>query len=464
MGVSLVAMVLGVPAAWFVSTCEFPFRKQLEWLLVLPLSIPTFINAIAYSGLTDYAGPVRTFFRNNTPIGDVSIDVMNTWGVVFVMGVVLYPYVYLTARASFINQSGSMVEASRSMGMTMQSTFLRVIVPVSWPAIFSGLSLVVMETLNDYGTVKYYGVPTFTTGIFKSWLSLGDMSSALFLANILGGFILVLIIVEQKARGDRKYAAKQSRQFAGYELGVRKQYLVLLAAILPFLLGFVVPVCQMLWWLSLTYREVVLSTIVPLLWNSVRVAFITAVIVVGVALLYNFSLRLFRASRVLKYLPRIVLMGYAMPGAVIAIGIINVFVEIDSALIYAGLGAMISGYVVRYFAVGHNPLDAGFQKEPISHDEAARLMGSRPWRTLLIVHVPRLKASLAVGLMLVFVDVTKELPLTLILRPFNFETLATNAFQYATDEMAPESAAASLMIVAMGIVPIYLLNKVMKKA
>lgn len=464
LGVAMLSLILGVSAAWLISTCQFPFRRQLEWLLILPLAIPTFISAIAYSGLTDYAGPVRIFLRNVAWVDDLYIDMMNVPGVIFVMSAVLYPYVYLTSRAAFVGQSGHLIEASRTLGQSFIKTFIRIIIPTAWPAIFSGLSLVIMEVLNDYGTVKYYGVPTFTTGIFKSWLSLGDLPSALFLSSILVVFVLIILVVEEKARGLRKFTDESTPpRLSRYRLRGWKKIAGMTLVLLPFIIGFIIPVFQMLWWLMLTYRDTVWSNFYLIAANTMTLAFFASFLIIILGILLAYAYRLLRPIGFWRYTSKFTILGYAMPGAVIAVGIIAIVLMIDASLLYAGVYALMFGYMVRFFAVGFSPVDSGFRKLSISLDDAAITMGSGSLRNLFHIHLPLLKPSLIAGLMMAFVDITKELPLTLILRPFNFDTLAVNAFQYATDEMAPESAAASLLIIFVGVIPIYLLNRTIRR-
>lgn len=459
-GVSLVALVFGVGSAWLVTAFDFPLRRHLEWLLIMPLAIPAFIGAIAYSGFLDYAGPLRIFLRQSAVFQDVNLDIMNLYGVIFVMASVLYPYVYLTCRAAFLIQSGSLIEASRTLGLGMSRTFFRVILPVTWPAIVAGLSLIVMEVLNDYGTVSYFGVPTFTTGIFKSWLSLGDLPSAIFLSGVLILFVLLLLLVEEWSRGRKRFVTEhQERELSRVRLAGASKWGILALVSVPFLVGFLIPVFQMLFWLVLTADKLNVKKLFSILINTVGLAVVAGLLLMAVSLLMAYAHRILKLGKFWKYLSKITLLGYALPGAVTAIGIITMLLLVDSSLVYYGIFGILFGYQIRFFAVGYQTLESGFKKIPDSADEAALTMGSGPLRNLFRIHIPLLKTSLISGFILVLVDVAKELPITLILRPFNFETLATNAFQYAKDEMAPESAAASLLIIFVGLVPVYLLNK-----
>lgn len=458
-GVSILVLSFGVGSAWLVTAFDFPLRKLAEWMLILPLAIPSFIGAIAYAGLTDYAGPIRTFLRF-VALPDPYIDVMNIYGVILVMSAVLYPYVYLTSRASFLMQSGTLIEASRSLGLGMSRTFFKVVMPVTWPAMIAGLSLVIMEVLNDYGTVKYFGVSTFTTGIFKSWLALGDLPSAIFLSVILVVFVLALLLLEEWSRGRRRFVSEnQEKHHSRVQLTKGRAAGALVVVLVPIFVGFLIPVGQMLFWLVLSFDRVDWSRLFQIVGNTVALSLATGVILMVVALIMAYGYRLLKIPRFWIYASKVSLLGYALPGAVTAIGIIATLLMWNSNLALLGVVGLLFGYQVRFFAVGFQAVESGFKKVPQSVDDAALTLGSGPLKNLFRIHMPLLRTSLLSGFILTFVDVTKELPITLILRPFNFETLATNAFQYATDEMAPASAAASLFIIFVGLVPVYLLNK-----
>lgn len=462
LGVSMLSLVFGVLPAWLVSTCEFPLRKLMSWVLVLPLAIPTFISAIAYSGLTDYAGPLRTFLRSSQVFSDVNIDVMTRFGVIWVMASVLFPYVYLTSRAAFITQSSRLIEVSRVMGVSLSRTFVRVVLPITWPAIFSGLSLVMMEVLNDYGTVKYYGVPTFTTGIFREWLSLGNLDGALSLAAILLIFVLVLLFVEERVKGQRKFNSSTGGALPKFKLSRWKASFALFICFIPFFAGFIVPIFQMFFWLYLRWSQFAWADYLDIALNTSLLSISGAALVLFFAGIIAYTTRITQSkASIRKYINKIMLLGYATPGAVIGVGIILFLVNIDTGLLYKGVFGLLFGYLVRFFAVSYNPIEATFQKYPNSMEEVAFSMGISSFNVLRKIFLPLLKPGIIAAVMLVFVDISKELPLTLILRPFNFETLATHAFQYAKDEIPAASAPAALLIVFVGAIPVYLLNKTM---
>ncbi|MEO9482264.1 MAG: iron ABC transporter permease [Ekhidna sp.] len=459
-GTSLLSLLIGVSTAWFVTVYDFPFRRQFEWMLILPLSIPTFINAIAYVGLTDYAGPVRIFLRWLN--ADVYLDIMNHFGAVFVMSLVLYPYVYVTSRSAFLLQSASLIEVSRSLGQSIRKTFRKVVLPLAWPAIFAGLILVIMEVLNDYGVVSYFGIPTFTVGIFRSWLALGDLSTAVFLSVIVLTFVLILLIMEFKANQNKKFSNdKTERVFT--RLKPKRKWLVFAFCMLPFFLGFIVPVGQLIWWFILAYSHDVWSHLLTLAANTAILGSLSSIIILSLSIILAYTFRLVDKKGFKKTLSKLPMLGYAMPGAVIAVGIVALVLLINPNLIYSGIAALIFGYTVRFFAVGYGSIESGFEKISRQIDDVAVSLGSNSLKNLLKIHIPILKPALLGALIMVFVDVAKELPITLILRPFNYETLATNAFQYAKDEMAPRAASSSLLIIFASAIPVYYLNRILHR-
>lgn len=459
-GTSLLSLIIGVSSAWYVSVYEFPFRKHLEWVLILPLSIPTFINAIAYVGLTDYAGPLRILLRSFGT--DIYIDVMNHTGAIVIMSLVLYPYVYVTSRSAFLLQSGSLIEVSRSLGQSMNKTFRRVILPLAWPAIFAGLILVIMEVLNDYGVVSYFGIPTFTVGIFRSWLALGDLSTAVFLSMIVLIFVVILLILEFKVNRNKKISIDKSQTLFS-RLKPKNKWLIFLVCFFPVLAGFIIPVGQLIWWFILAYSKDIWSHLLVLASNTALLGLLTSIVILTLSILLAYSFRLINRKGLKKILSKLPMMGYAMPGAVIAVGVVALVLLVNPNLIYSSVAALIFGYTVRFFAVGYGSIESGFEKVSRQIDDAAVSLGSNAFRNLIRIHIPMLKPVLIGAFIMVFVDVAKELPITLILRPFNYETLATNAFQYAKDEMAPRAASSSLLIIFASSIPVYYLNRILHR-
>ena len=478
-GIGGLTILMGVSTAWFVSTCEFPGRKFFEWALILPLAIPSYIIAYTYAGIFDYAGPVQILYRRWFPNQPFTFDIMNIYGVVILLSFVLYPYVFATARAAFINQSATIIESGRMLGCSPWKIFYKLVLPLSRPAIIAGVSLVIMEVLNDYGAVKYFGVPTFTTGIFRAWFSLGDIQSAIFLSALLMGFVLLFLGLEQIQRGGRKYdqITGASNSLARFQLKRIKGFAVCIACLTPLLLGFIVPVSQLGFWSFKTFHSVLGQEFWQMILNSFSVAGITALLSVSIALTLVYAVKL-NSGYFAAIMTKVANIGYAIPGAVIAVGIMIPVLSIDKFLI-KGLerltgnssGLIISGtllmlifaYLVRFLVVAFNPTEEGFKKIGWQLTEAARTLGFGPFKCLVKINIPLMKGALLSGALLVFVDVLKELPLTLILRPFNFHTLATKAFELASDEMVAESANAALIIVLTGIIPIIMLSKLISR-
>lgn len=474
LGVAFFTFLIGVSTAWLVSNYEFPGRKHFEWLLILPLGFPGYIMAYTYVGILDYTGPIQVFLRNTFDInfqGSV-IDLMNLPGAVFILSITLYPYVFLISRASFLQQSKTMQEASFLLGANRLKTFFKVALPMARPAIVAGIALASMEVLNDYGTVKYFGVNTFTTGIFRAWFSMGDAPTAIYLAAILMVFVFLILYLESRQRGNRQFASVNGLHKPTVRLIPSPGKKVLYTAVcgIIFLISFLFPFLQLLQWVGMTYHKVVNPEFFMLIYRSFGLAAISGLVIVFLAVVLLYALRL-SPYRWVKNITKISTLGYAIPGAVIAVGVMIPFLALDkwiygtlfsstAGLLFSGtLFTLVFAYIVRFMAVGYNPVEAGFQKIGIHVNEASRLLGVRSTKTLWKIDLPLIKTSLVSGVLLVFVDVLKELPLTLILRPFNYQTLATKTFDMATNEMIAESSNAALIIILTGIIPIILLNR-----
>ncbi len=473
----LLSLVLGVSSAWVVSVCEIPFRKYFEWLLILPLAIPTYIAAYTYAGIFDYTGPVQYLFERLFGVEFMYFDIMNFWGVSVIIALVLYPYVYVVARSSFMNQSASLLEAARVLGSSSSRAFFRIALPIGRPAIIAGLSLVLMEVLNDYGAVKYFGVNTFTTGIFRAWFSLGSAGAAINLSGLLMIFIVILLTAERLQRGKKRIdeGARTGRRIKRYKLSGWKLFAAFSACFVPLLFGFIIPVIQLLFWSLSTIRDVFTTDFFVLMLNSFGLALMAAFLAVLFALIILYAVRIHR-MKFYSLLAKVAPLGYSIPGAVIAIGIMIPLLTFDKQIIdffeSAGRetpGLILSGtlfavtfaYVVRFLMVAISPIDAAFKKVGIELDDAAKSLGANSSKTLWKINFPLVKSAALSGFILVFVDILKELPLTLILKPFNFHTLSTKAYQLASDEMVVESATPALIIVLIGIIPIIILNRLM---
>ena len=477
-GVTLGTLVGGVGTAWLTSMCRFPGRGIFEWALLLPMAMPAYIIAYTYTGMLDFAGPVQSTLRSLTGwgYGDYWFpEIRSLAGAALMLSLVLFPYVYLLTRAAFLSQSLCVLDVSRTLGNGPWRTFLRLALPLARPAISAGLSLALMETLADYGTVQYFGVQTFTTGIFRTWYGLGSAAAAAQLSALLLGFVLVLIAVERSSRRHARYHHTSQRHQAirRYHLRGWRATGAFLFCLLPVLLGFMVPAGQLGVWAATLASEAYDADFLRLVVNSLELAALAALLALLLALLLAYGKRLNPTPPVVGAV-RLAGLGYAVPGTVIAIGVIIPFAWIDNGLdawmrtnfgistglILSGtLTALLFAYLVRFLAVALQTIESGLGKIKPSMDEAGRSLGYRPGQVLGRVHLPMLKGSLLTALLLVFVDVLKELPATLILRPFNFNTLAVRAFELASDERLADSAPAALTIVLAGLAPVILLSR-----
>ena len=478
LGVGAGTLLLGVSTAWVSATCEFPGRRFFEWALLLPMAIPAYIIAYTYTGLLDFAGPVQGTLRETFGwgYGDYWFpNIRSLTGAIVILSLVLYPYVYLLARAAFLEQSVCVLEVSRTLGATPMHTFLRVALPMARPAIIAGLLLALMETLADYGTVQYFGVSTFTTGIFRTWFGLGDAAAAAQLSALLMGFVLVLILLERWSRRAARYydTGRRERSLPRYRLEGWRRVVGLAVCIVPLTLGFLLPAGQLLVWAGRTAGKMLDADFLRIMTNSLALAGSAAVVTLAVGLFMAYGKRL-HGDRWMGGAVRVAGMGYAIPGTVIAVGVMVPFAWLDNSidawmrarfdistglLLSGTLVALLFAYMVRFLAVALQTIEAGLGKIRPSMDDAARSLGMMPGQVLRRVHMPMLRGSLITAMLLVFVDVLKELPATLVLRPFNFNTLAVRTYELAVDERLADAASSSLAIVLAGIIPVILLSR-----
>lgn len=478
LGVSVGVLTIGVTAAWLTSLCDFPGRRFFSWALLLPLAVPAYIIAYTYTGLLDFEGPVQTQLRETYGwrYGDYWFpEIRSVGGAIIMLSLVLYPYVYMLARAAFLEQSHGVMEVSRTLGNGPWRTFFRVALPLARPAIVTGLSLALMETLADYGTVQYFGVSTFTTGIFRTWFGLGDSAAAAQLAAMLMGFVFVLIMLERWSRRRARFHHTGQKRIRPhpYRLSGWRAALAFSACLLPLVLGFLLPAGQLLYWTFHTAQTGLDRSFLELTANSLMLAASASGIAVALALFMAYGKRL-RPGRTVGAGVRLAAMGYAVPGTVIAVGVLLPFAWFDrtvdawmrdafglsTGLLLSGtLFALVFAYTVRFLSVSIQAVEAGLGKIRLSMDDAARSLGRRPVAVLTQIHLPLMRSTVLTALLLVFVDVLKELPATLILRPFNFNTLAVRAYEMAADERLADAGAPALMIVAAGIIPVILLSR-----
>ncbi len=483
LGVSVGTLVLGVSTAWLTAMCRFPGRRWFVWLLLLPLAMPPYIIAYTYTGMFDFAGPVQSILREWTGwgYGDYYFpELRSMGGAISMLSLVLYPYVYLLARAAFLEQSVCALEVSRTLGCGPWCSFYRVALPLARPAIVAGLSLALMETLADYGTVSYFGLAVFTTGIFRTWFGMGDQVAAAKMAALLLVFVFTLVMIERASRKQARYhhTSNKYNQLPEYQLAGGKAFAAFLICLIPVMLGFMVPAAQLAHWAILTYQEMIDESFFRLTLHTVLLGLSAALLSLMLAVFLAYGKRMLAKRSVIASI-RVAAIGYAIPGTVIAVGIIIPFAwldnqlddfmraqfDISTGLLLSGtLFALMFAYMVRFLAVSLQTVESGLGKIKPSMDEAARSLGYSPRQTLFRVHLPLMKGSLMTALLIVFVDVMKELPATLILRPFNFNTLAVRAFELASDERLADSSSAALMIVAIGLLPVIYLSKSIAKS
>ena len=470
---------IGVLSAWLVTAYRFPAQRVLEWALVLPLAMPAYVMAYAYTDWLQFTGPVQGLLRAASGWQAREYwfpEIRSIAGAAAMLSFALYPYVYLLARTAFLDVSRSALEAGRLAGYSAWGSFWRVALPIARPAVAAGAALALMETLADFGTVSYFALEVFTTGIFKAWLSMGDSTAAGQLSVCLLAFVFVVLALERASRGRAAYASTLSKRPPPLRLSGTAAALAFAACAAPVLLGFLLP-SGLLIHLAWSDPEAGWSARLPaLVGNSFMLAGIAAAagVVLATAMAYAARLARGRLANVVAWANRAAALGYAIPGAVIAIGVlvplgrldnwiaggIETAFDVKPGLLLTGtIVALVYAYLVRFLAVALQTVEAGLAKVTPRMDDAARSLGATPAGTLVRVHAPLLASSLASAALLLFVEVMKELPATFALRPFNFDTLAIEAYNLAKDERLSEAAVPSLVIVAIGLVPVLIVVK-----
>jgi len=478
LGVALGAGSMGITTAWLTSMYSFPGRKLFSWTLLLPLAMPAYIIAFTYTGMFEFAGPVQGWIRETFDLryGEYWFpEIRSLGGAMAMLSLVLYPYVYLLARSAFLDQSICALEASRTLGCGPWRSFFTVALPLARPAIITGLSLALMETLADYGTVQYFGVSTFTTGIFRTWFGLNDSAAAAQLSGVLLTFVFVLVMLERWSRRQARFhhATNRYRAIPNIKLNPLAGWIATIACFLPLFFGFLLPVGQLSQWALLTFGDMVDANFYQLALNSFLLAGTAALLTLIPALILGYGNRN-HATPLLSFMVRLSGMGYAIPGTVIAVGVLIPFGALDNGidswmrsqfdfstgLIFSGtIFILLFAYMVRFFTVSLNTVESGLGKIRPSMDEAAQTLGYSGMDVLRRIHLPIMKGSLLTALIIVFVDVLKELPATLVLRPFNFNTLAVRAFELASDERLADASTAAIAIVLVSIIPVILLSR-----
>lgn len=473
----VIAALSGVATAWCVTSCNFPGRTLLSWLLVMPLSIPAYVLAYIYADILAYSGPLRSglkaVFGDN--FADIVPNIRNLPGASLVLALALYPYVYLLARVSFETRAGQAFNAARVLGKTPLVAFWTVALPCARPAVWGGLALVLMETLADFGVADYFAIPTFSTGIFKTWLGMGETLTAMKLAGVMLLFVMVLVLMELFSRRGRYYPSGHDHTTpVRFQLSKGQQYLATGLCVFPVLLGFVIPLARLVYLSVASGDNFFGADFVAFVVNSLKLGLISAILATLIAVYLAYIQRQ-QAGTVSTIVIRLSTLGYALPGALLAVGLLGPVLDIDRyitgvlkahynrdvGLVLTGsLIVLIYACVVRFLTVSFNTITATFSKIPPSMDEAARSLGSTPFRLVREIHLPLLRPAITAATCLVFIDVLRELPATLILRPFNFETLSTRLYRLSSDERLAEASTSALIMVVLGMVAVFWLKRV----
>ncbi|MFO1325845.1 MAG: iron ABC transporter permease [Rubrivivax sp.] len=478
-GVALGVTLLGAGSAAAVTLFDFPLRRSFEWALLLPLAMPAYVLAYAWTDALQYSSPLHGTLRAWTGRREALWpDVRSLWGAVILFVLCLYPYVYLLTRTALGERAVQLMEAARLLGAGTRRRIVEVALPLARPAITAGVALALMETLADYGVGAYFGLTTFSTGIFKAWLVMNDGVAAAQLASALLAVVALLLAAERMAQRRLRFAASRSGALHAADArplrlrGAAAAFAVALCT-LPVALGFVLPVLWLAWmlWQEAHNAELglPLARFAAWAWTSFRLAGSAALLAAALALALAFALRQ-RSGLLLQASARVLSLGYAVPGAVMAIGILLPMGWLQQRWPQAPIAAAVTGtllgvmvaYLSRFSAVALQSVEAGYARVPMAVDETARMLGARPWRLFVQLHAPLLRRSSLAAALLVFVDVMKELPATLVLRPFGADTLAVVAFNFARDERLGEAALPSLAIVAVGLIPVMLLSRALR--
>ena len=467
LGVGVVVLIVGVGLAWLTAVCEFPGRSWLDWALILPLAIPTYVIAFTALGLMSYSGPVLTTWRAVFGTDAWYPDIRSTTGVVLVMGAVLYPYVYMLARGAFLQQGRTLIDASRTLGTGPFSGFVRVALPMARPAIIAGLSLALMEALADFGAVSIFNYDTFTTAIYKSWFGFFNLQAAAQLASLLLLFVALALFAEQKVRGKKSAHNSGHHSTERIQLTGVRAILASTTCLLVFLITFVIPITQLIIWASEMGLSALNQRFFMLVENTFLLGLIAGTLIVASALCVSLGQRFGRSQ---PWLTRFTSLGYALPGSVLAVSVMMTFTFVDRAIlaplfldgrpeqILVGSSiALIMAYVIRYFSVGLGPVQSGIERIRPSYEEAARTLGCSRKQVIWRIYLPMLSPATLTAMILVLVDIMKEMPATLLLRPFGWETLAVRIYEMTSEGEWERAALPALTLVAVSVIPVVLM-------
>ena len=473
-GVSLLVMIIGSLTAWLVSNYQFFGKRFFEWGLILPLAIPPYILAYTFTGLFDSYGTMNEIARSlfNLEQNEMLFpNIRNIYGAIIVFSFTLYPYVYLICRTAFLNQSRSMFEVGRTLGLSQASIFLKLALPLVRPALIAGTMIVAMETLSDFGAVDHFAISTFTTGIFRTWYGMYDLTTAMQLASMLLIFITFCLVLERTSRKNANYSTIGSnfKPTQVTRLGSLGSFVCFFVCFIPIFIGFILPILEILNW-SLRFNTSFFNEqFFSISLNTVLLSILSAILCTFIAMIINFSIR-YKNSSVIKSINPFLNIGYAVPGLILAVGIVQLFVFLDNNILNSFEGYFLTGslfglifaYIIKSYALANSTYEAGYQKISQTIDDSARVLKSTGLNLLFRVHFPILKTSFFTSILLVTSEVVKELPATLILRPFNFETLAVSTYIYASEERMVEAAAPATAIILIGLIPIFFISQMIR--
>jgi len=480
LGVTFGVLTMGVTSAWLVTMCRFPGRRIFEWALLLPMAVPAYVIAYVYTDLLEYAGPVQQLLREisgwNSAADYWFPEIRSLGGAMAMMSLVLYPYVYLLSRAAFLEQSVTLLDASRTLGCSPWATFLRVSLPMARPSIATGVALALMETLNDVGTVDFFAVQTLTLGIYDVWLNMGNIGGAAQIAMVMLVFVMILLTIERQSRRRHRHYQSSGRlkELPAHRLHGARAGLACLACFLPVAAGFVIPAIVLVTYAVRYFDRSWTPEFLRYAFNSLALSSTSALAAVCLAMVLVYGRRLV-GGKLIGGAVSLASFGYAVPGAVLAIGVIIPLAGFDNALdgfvrerfgfstglLFSGtVFAIVFAYVVRFLAIALGSVDSSLSKVTPTMDMAARTLGHGPLATFFKVHLPLIRGGVLIAALVVFVDCMKELPATLILRPFNFDTLATYVYQFASDELIEQASLGALGIVLAGLIPVIVLSRI----
>ena len=475
LGVASIVLAVGTVTAWIVTTYNFPGKRFFEWALILPLAIPPYILAYTFTGLFDPFGDANNLARSLLGMDNNFVlfpNVRNIYGAIIVFGFTLYPYVYLVSRSAFINLSRSMQESARLLGLSQFQVFYKLSLPLIRPAVIGGLMLVVMETLSDFGAVDHFAIQTFTTGIFRTWYGLYDLQTAMQLASLLLLVIVIFYILERSNRGNELYSSSNSTFSPNIEQNLYgiNALLAFSLCFIPIFIGFLLPIIELSIWAYEVNLKFFNANFINTFTNTIGLSLVTGLVCAALALLINFSER-YKPLFVINRLSSLLSVGYAVPGLILAVGIVQLFVYLDTTvfssldvLLTGSLFGLILAYVIKTYALANSSIESGYERISNALDDSSKILGTVGWSLLRNIHMPLLKTSILTSILLVMSDVIKELPATLILRPFNFETLAVSAYVYASEERMIQAAAPAIAIVMTGLIPIFFLSKMIRSS